>query len=100
MTNGKQTEFLLKSISQRLASREDCKDTSYNVTINSTGIHMVPIVYVFPDRYHRKDSDKTDVVSFIKHTKLFDTGLDEFVFGSYEYSLIDNEKKRKWRKVD
>ena len=104
MTNGKITEQFLKSISQRLASREDCKDLTYTVSIKDAGIYMDPIIHVYPDCHHRKDVDKIDVLSFILFTKF--PGLDwaeradRFVKGTYKYGLIDNEKKRRWRKTD
>lgn len=104
MTNGKLTESLLKSISQRLSSRDDCKDLTYTVKIDSQGIHMYPVIYVYPNRHQRKESDKMDILSFImatKFQKIILTGsLDQFVLGVYKYGLIDSEKKRKWRKVD
>jgi len=100
LTNGKETEYLLKSISQRLSGREDCKDVSYNVVINETGVHMDPIVYVYPNCHQRKESDKVDIVTFIQEYRAVGTNLNDLVFGSYEYTLIEDGKKRKWRKLN
>ena len=104
MTNGKLTELLLKSISQRLSGREDCKDMTYDVKIDNIGIHMYPIIYVYPNCHRRKESDKIDVLTFILATKFQDvvlTGMhDQFVQGTYRYSLVDTEKKRRWRKIN
>lgn len=103
MTNGKLTEQFLRSISQRLASREDCKDLTYNVKIDNQGIHMDPIIYVYPNCHKRKESDKMDILSFVMSTKfqeiVLSGNLSEFVTGVYRYGLTDSEKKRKWRKI-
>lgn len=100
MINAKPTEYLLKCIAQRLAGREDCKKISYCVDINASGIHMNPIVKVFPNRYRRKETDKMDIISFVHQYKMQGVGLDEFVFGSYEYQLSADGKKRRWRKIN
>ena len=96
---GEQTEFLLKSISSRLSGREDCKDVTYRVTIDHSGVKMEPLIYVFPNRYNRKESDKLDIVSYIHIYKMNNALLSEFVFGTYEYQFSVDRKQRKWRKV-
>ena len=97
MTNGKQTEYLLKSISQRLAGREDCKDAAYEVRIGNFGVSMDPLVYVFPDCHKRKESDKLSIVTYINEYKIR-INPEELVWGIYRYDWVG--KKRKWRKVD
>ena len=100
MINAKPTEDLLKSISQRLAGREDCKKIVYQISIDKDGIHMYPIVNVFPNRYNRKEVDKIDVITYVHEYRLPELKLDELVFGRYEYQLSSDGKKRRWRKVD
>lgn len=100
MTNAKYTEYLLKSISQRLSSREDCKGVTYSVKIDSTGIHMYPLVKVFPNRYRRKEADKMDIISYVHYYKMSNIGLDQFVFGTYEYQVSTTTNRRKWRKLN
>lgn len=97
---GQQTEFLLKSIADRLSGRDDCRKTCYKVVINHNGVTMFPHVEVFPNRYHRREADKIDVVSFVHQYKMPNARLSEFVFGTYEYQLSVDGKRRKWRKVE
>lgn len=96
---GKQTEFLLKSIASRLSSREDCRDKVYQVIIDHNGVRMNPLIYVFPNRYKRKEADKLDIVSFIHQYKMGGSLLSNFVFGVYEYQPAYSSKRRKWRKI-
>lgn len=97
---GQQTEFLLKSIASRLSGREDCRKVPYKVTIDHNGVSMIPLVYVFPNRYKRKEADKVDIVSFIHSTKMHSALLDGFVFGTYEYELSADGTRRRWRKLN
>lgn len=97
---GEQTEFLLKSISTRLSGREDCKQLEYVVTINENGVHMNPLVQVFPNRYQRKEKDKIDIVSYVHQYKMPNARLDGFVFGKYKYQLSADKTQRKWRKMN
>lgn len=97
---GQQTEYLLRAIAERLSGREDCRKVCYRVTIDHNGVLMTPHVEVFPNRYHRQESDKVDVVSYVHHYKMPNAILPDFVFGTYEYQLSVDGKRRKWRKVD
>lgn len=97
--NGKQTEFLLNSISTRLSGREDCKGLQYKVTINHNGVSMIPYVEIFPNRYNRKEGDKIDIISWVHLYKMRNALLSNFVFGVYEYQLSAEGKQRRWRKV-
>jgi hypothetical protein len=98
--NGRQTEFLLKSISTRLSGREDCKKIAYRVTIDHNGVSMFPLILVWPNRYMRKEADKLDIVSWVHLYKMRNARLSEFVFGTYEYQLSAEGKQRRWRKVE
>ena len=100
MINAKKTEEFLKNISQRLSGRDDCKKVSYRVTIDITGVHMNPIVQVYPNRHRRKDTDKMDIVSFVHEYRMPKVKLDELVFGEYEYQFSSDQKSRKWRKLN
>ena len=95
----KQTELLLKSIADRLSGRDDCKKTCYKITIDHNGVKMFPYVEVFPNRYNRKESDKMDIVSWVHHYKMEGAKLSGFVFGTYEYQLSVDGKRRKWRRI-
>lgn len=96
----KQTEFLLKSIAERLSGRDDCRKVKYVVKINHIGISMDPLVYVYRNRYSRKETDKMDIISFIHQYKMDGALLSGFVFGTYEYQLSVGGKKRRWRKTE
>lgn len=97
---GQQTEQLLKLIASRLAGREDCRGKCYQVIIDHNGVRMNPLIYVYPNRYKRKEIDKIDVVSFVHQYKMNNVLLSQFVFGTYEYSLSYDGGRRKWRKVN
>lgn len=97
---GKQTEFLLKSISSRLSGREDCRGVKYKVTIDHNGVTMDPLIYVYKNRYSRKEVDKLDIVSFVHQYRMRGALLSNFVFGTYEYELSSEGKKRRWRKIN
>ena len=97
--NGQQTEFLLKSIAERLSGREDCRKINYKVTINNNGVKMDPLVYVYKDRYSRKEIDLLDIVAYVHIKKMRGAKLSGFVFGTYEYQLSASGKKRRWRKT-
>lgn len=94
-----QTEFLLKAIARRLSGREDCKKLTYRVKIDHNGVRMEPLVFVWPNRYNRRDADKLDIVSFVHKKWMKGAKLSDFVFGTYEYQLSVDGKKRRWRKV-
>lgn len=96
----KQTEFLLNSIANRLSGREDCRKVKYTVRINHNGVSMDPLIYVYKNRYHRSETDKMDIVSFVHQHKMNGALLSDFVFGTYEYQLSVGGKKRRWRKVE
>lgn len=100
MINAKQTENLLKHISSRLAGREDCKKVNYKVTIDASGIHMNPIIQVYPNRHRRKEADKMDVIQYVHQYKMPHIKINEFVFGQYEYQLSADGKNRRWRKLN
>ena len=97
---GKQTEYLLKCISTRLSGREDCRNVNYKVTIDYKGVRMEPLVYVYRNRYNRKDVDRLDIISFVHKYKLSSALLSGFVFGTYEYESTEDGKKRRWRKTN
>lgn len=96
---GKQTELLLNCISRRLSGREDCRNINYRVTIDHNGVSMDPLIYVYKNRYERKEIDKLDIVSFVHHYKMRNAQLSNFVFGVYEYQSTEESKRRKWRKI-
>lgn len=96
---GRQTEMLLKAIATRLAGRDDCRKVCYRVIIDHNGVRMNPLTYVYPNRYKRHEEDKIDIISFIHQYKMKGALLSNFVFGTYEYQLSADEKRRRWTKI-
>ena len=94
----RQTERLLRLVADRLSGREDCKKVQFKVTIDHNGVSMVPLVYVFPNRYRRCEKDKIDIISYVHRYKLKGVALSDFIFGTYEYQLVNN-KRRRWIRV-
>ena len=98
--NGRQTEYLLRCIANRLSGREDCKHLQYKVSININGVSMEPLVYVYKNRYKRQETDKLDIVSFVHDYRMNGAKLSDFVFGTYQYQMSSDGKRRKWIKID
>ena len=97
---GQQTEFLLKAVANRLSGREDCRKVCYRVIIDHNGVRMNPLIYVWPNRYRRREEDKLDIISYIHKYKMPNAELTGFVFGVYEYELSYDGRRRKWRKAE
>lgn len=98
-TNSEPTEALLKAISDRLAGRSELSKVNYQVTIDHTGVHMHPLVYVFPNRYKRKEVDKLDIVTYVHMYKLPNLQLDQLVFGTYVYQSNYDRTRRRWIRI-
>ena len=93
----KNTEDFLKLIAYRLSGRDDTKHLNYRIKISKkSSVSMEPMVYIFPNRYCRKESDRTDVVSYILSMMMNDW---DFVPGEYVYQSSINNKRRRWVKV-
>lgn len=106
------TEAVLKAISDRLSSRDDCKGVEYVVDIRDDWLTMIPTKNVYPDTHHRKDTDLEDIIYFILRTQFSDTvlaGVDVYgrckyvsntlTPGLYQYQLSFDQKRRRWTKI-
>jgi len=94
----KNTEDFLKLIAYRLSGRDDLKRTQYKIKIEANNqIIMEPLVYIFPNRYNRKEADRIDVVSYMLTMMVSDRG---FVPGTYMYKCSSDNKRRKWIRVE
>lgn len=95
----KNTDDFLKLLAYRLSGRLDLKNVNYKIHISEADqITMDPLVFVFPNRYCRKGTDKVDIVSFILST--FVRKEDRvFVPGDYIYQPCGASKRRRWTKV-
>ena len=109
------TTSLMNAIALRLSGRDDCKGINYTLSVIDEGDyqHIVfePDVVVYPDRYHRKDTDKSQVLvqiltnHFNEHVSKTDEGNvfvdgNTFVCGNYRYVTSFNNKRRKWIRVN
>ena len=125
----KNTKNLLNLISKHLSSREDCNNCNYYVTIYEDlkfpwDVHIVLVVgsskikrriYVFPDKYHRKQTDKLALLNHLFESHLGEMGeistfllhddkyvcayKDEFIPGVYVFKQPKGSKKRHWERI-
>ena len=108
----KLTSNFLTSISNRLCTRSELKNTEYIVDIGDNYIHMDPVVYVFPDTHHRKETDKRLVLDYLINTiftqlsceyKIVNDCIriqpDKLVTGKYIYKYYPHNNKRRWMKL-
>lgn len=93
--SGKYTEDFLKSISNRLSSRNDCKMCEYEVIISKKSVTMTPTIFIYPNKHKRKVSDKIN----IKDWAMTGLSLVDLVEGRYKYVLSLNNTKRRWVKI-
>lgn len=125
------TQKFLQTLSQHLSSREECKGLTYRIAIGvyddkvfPTQISMFeeelrhkrvcffPNVLVFPDRHHRKETDKVNVVTHVARDHYDDllctyqeegcvfVQTDNLVKGVYEYQPSVDHKKRRWVRLE
>ena len=95
------TYKLLYLISKHLSGRQDCKRVQYVVTISqSKEVNMDPIIYVFPNVYNRKDTDKKSLIHHIHD--YHDVEFDKLVEGKYMYQLseIGGKVRRRWTNLE
>ena len=113
---GQLTKKVLKSISRHLSGREDCKDLEYSVHIfhdNKTGddvVEVSPYISVFPNTFHRKETDKRGVAYHVIYThfpeiyaqsstSVVQIKSNSLVRGSYVYRRYKLTRRRKWIRV-
>ena len=104
------TSFLLRAMSRRLSSRNDCKQQVYWVTISTAGeVEFRPYTYVFPDTHHRVSPAKLGIVEYVltrpefehlhprkdKDGRMF-VDPSSVVPGDYVYDYVGNIKSRRW----
>lgn len=117
------TDNFLRSVARRLSGRGDCRLLEYNITIQpyddeNDELIMNPWIWVYPDRHHRKDSYKQNIIPFIV-SRYFQEDIilqispngsllipkDTLVDGSYRYKKYKFSQKdqvkttRKWIKL-
>ena len=100
------TKQLLTCFSSHLSGREECRRLEYRVTIAEDDIVAWPVVQVFPDRFRRKQADRSSILhhviaehfSWITCPK-FSSFSSTLVTGVYVYKLSDSKKRRTWVKI-
>ena len=127
----KMTQEFLRCIAQHLSSRPECQHSVYRIAIGVTDsiaapahismfekelsnnrVCFLPNILVFPDRYHRKETDRVSVVMHVA-SQHFDNMLmsyqeegctfvetDNLVRGVYEYQCSIDKKKRRWVRLE
>lgn len=107
----------LRTISNHLSARKDCKQCSYEVVIGNTYVMFVPYKTVFPSIHKRKVTDKQSIINHVimNHYKdslsvednMYDENTPEgftrikpniLAKGRYTYRLSIDGKRRKWFK--
>lgn len=109
------TVEFLRAISNRLSSRQSCRQVEYTVVISIEPCNIVvfePNVEVFPDTHHRQHTDLRSVVSHIMRTQFGSTVYDQddeygqpryksgsLTPGTYKYVLSFDRKRRQWTRI-
>lgn len=110
---GQLTKQVLKSISQHLSGRVDCKDVEYSVHIyrdDKTGddvIEVSPFITVFPSTFRRKETDRRGIAYHVirihfpeiyaqSSTSVVQVKANSLVQGSYIYKRYKLTRRRKW----
>lgn len=127
----KLTQQFLQCIAQHLSGRPECKGVAYRIAIGTYDTVLLPSsismfeeelaqnrvlfspnVFVFPDRYRRKDTDKVGVVYHVAANHFDDMLLtyqedgctfvntENLVKGIYEYQSSVDNKKRRWVRIE
>lgn len=106
------TENFLRLVSNRLSTRNICRNLTYKLSIyEKDGYEYVsfePDIFVYPDRYHKKYSDRCKVTDLIicDNYSVFINSIDvesgiklnlgTFIPGDYRYMYSFNNKRRHW----
>ena len=114
--NAKLTTKLLRHISGRLASRDDCRKTEYIVHIDLRGetniIYMDQDIYVYPSLQMRTEEFRRTIIEHVlktyMHPNIYQGQLNDeskyvtipvFQIGTYKYQLSVDGKRRKWTRI-
>lgn len=98
------TEWLLHQISYHIASRKSMRNNIIKVQIDdksNQSVKVTPTIQVYPDRYHKKQSDLRDVLVHVGTVHCSEMPFEDcrLVPGEYIYDFAVNKKRRRWRKV-
>lgn len=119
MTPSERTVQILRCLASHLSSRKSCKQVEYTVCIGCTetgaqlftnSITLNPHRQVFPDTYHRKQSDLIDVAEHVLIAHFPDIAVDSdvlnvqyaegsLVTGVYRYILSFDKSRRQWIRI-
>lgn len=105
------TKRFLQEVAKHISSYTQYSKTEYVCDINSENIWILPDLYVFPNRYSRKESDRQPVVLHVLFhhfsdclqsnpvTEDWSCNTSKFQQGRYLYKLSSDKKKRKWIRI-
>lgn len=104
------TLAILHSISSHLSNRDEVKNKNYSVTITPGGnvFFNSQLVYVYRDANHRKDSDKSDIITHVLSLHFADISCcvsdghwrlapKSYVPGTYYYAATSLSNRRRWQ---
>lgn len=102
------TYNLLKCISNRLSSRDDCRGVEYEVTISDDRtLNIVPNVQIFANTHKRKPCDKISIIQYAILNSVSSVSIymqpDKIILsrsclipGRYVFKQSADKLKRKW----
>lgn len=104
------TKMLLNLIASHLSTRKCCKGKEYVLTLSGNipkGYSFNTEVQLFPDKYHRKSSDKSSAIFHILKYHMpyicncvYEILESNIVPGTYVYRLSIDKKRRKWVRLE
>lgn len=107
------TKKLLNIISGRSSGRKGFTKSEYSLQVENCNefqkLIFNPGIAVYPSRYERSDSDKTDLITYILTRYFSDfvivdenkleirVKVDTFAVGEYQYKLSEFHNGKQWR---
>ena len=93
------TEEFLYNLSSHIQNRPKLNTVPITVVISDDFISIDPHIQVFPNRYHRKQSDAEEIVEHVLNRHMSDPS-DQLVPGTYVYRRLWSSKVRRWRRSE
>lgn len=99
ITKHTRTQRLLRSVSSHLYGRPENRDIEYIVTINHSGIHLLPSTMILQNRYDRKPETKVDVIDHLVQYHDIDLDSSKYIQGTYKFCKSVGGI-RKWKRIN
>lgn len=107
------TKKLLSIISERSSGRRGFTKYEYSLQVENCDefqkLTFNPIISVYPSRYERSDSDRTDLITYVLTRYFLDFVIVDdnkleikikpgtFAIGEYQYKLSEFHNGKQWR---